>query len=122
MATKCIVCQKTKPGFEVSEDPVIRVIRRLKRAVGIAQNNRLVVCPSCAGEHAKRRATFEKRLVRYGALGAIITVLFIFLSPSINSFLLGLFMTLMLLAFTLTSYWPSIAGGQKKAPRRRKRK
>jgi hypothetical protein len=121
MATKCIVCQKTKSGAGVSDDPVIVAIRRVKRSVGIAQNNRLVVCAGCMDEHVKRRARFEKRMVRYGAMGAIITVLFMFLAPSINSFLLGLFMTLMLLAFALISYWPSLADG-KRAPRRRKKK
>ncbi len=108
MATKCIVCGKTKAGTPVSEDIIIQIIRKIKQAFNVAKNNNLVVCSSCISEHKKKRAEFEKKLVRYGGFGAIIALLFLILSFSLKAILGGLFIFLLMLSFTLTSYYPAI--------------
>ncbi|MFH1447721.1 MAG: hypothetical protein ABIG39_02560 [Candidatus Micrarchaeota archaeon] len=121
MASKCIVCGKNKTGVQVSEDMVIRSIRRIKQVLGIAKNNKLVVCKKCIPEHTKKRAAFEGKIVRYGGFGIIILIVFLLLSLSIKSLVAGIFITLLMLSFTLTDYYPTIRKKNQK-PRSRVRK
>ena len=114
MATKCLICEKNKKGSPISDDVVIRSIRRIKRRFGIAKNNKIVICKDCMSQHLERRANFEKRLVRYGALGFIVAAVLIILSPSLFSVFAGLFMGLLMLSFALPSYHPALVSYPKK--------
>src|SRR4030042_513235 len=62
----CIICQQEKSGYAVRDDFFINLVRSIKRALGIAANNTLVVCEQCVPEHKKRRSGFEKTLLQYG--------------------------------------------------------
>ncbi len=73
----CIVCQKNvegKPAVPVKEDFVIRSIRRAKTFLNIAQNNELFVCEDDLEAHRKRRKEFERSLVLFGVLAAIVVI------------------------------------------------
>lgn len=123
MPVKCIVCAKDRKGSPVSDDFIIRFIRAIKKRLNIAQNNRLVVCKECMPVHMKRRADFEKKVVRYGGIGVILTILLLVLSFSLRSLLLGLFVILLMLLFTMTSYWPTVERTKaKETPKKRKAK
>jgi predicted RND superfamily exporter protein len=110
MATKCIVCKKDRKGLEVYDDLMIRSIRRVKTALNMVQNNKLVVCTGCMGEHLKRRKTFEKWLVIYGAVGLSVMLIVLLMSPDkLKALLLGLFLlALMVLLSVVTYYHPSL--------------
>ena len=59
----CISCQKDMEGkraVPVKEDRIIRVIRTIKKTLGIAQMNELFVCEIDLEEHVQRRKSFEK--------------------------------------------------------------
>ena len=108
MVTKCILCEKDKKGEPVSDDLIIRSVRRLKKATNTAQNNKLVVCKDCMPEHLKRRANFEKWLVRHGALGAIVAIVFFLMNPSLQTLAFGIFIVLLMLVLSLAYYHPSL--------------
>ncbi len=104
----CIICQKEKKGRVVLDDVVINSIRWLKQKLGIAAKNRLYVCEECVPEHKKRRASFEKTLVFYGAIGVIIILAVLLLSPKIGSLLVAIFFGLFVLALSLLHYVPAV--------------
>ncbi len=133
MDTVCIVCQNERDGkpapkdvlrrieregAEVSDDVVIRSIRRVKKAFNIAQNNRLVVCPDCMDEHVKKRKNFEKWLVIYGALGATITLITFLVAPDkLRGIFIGLLLTAAILLFgVMTYYHPALKSYSEKKP------
>lgn len=122
MATKCIVCEKDKTGTPVSDDVIIGTIRKVKRTLRVAQENRLVVCKDCLEEHKKRRAKFEAKVIRYGGFGAIVTVIFLIISQRLVSLLAGLFVIFVMLFLTLNDYWPTLAVEPKAEAKRTKRK
>ncbi len=122
MATKCIICEKDIKGIPVSEDIMIRGIRKIKQTLNIAQNNKLVVCQKCLPEHQKRRSGFEKKVVRYGAVGFIIAVVLFLLAPSLNALLAGAFLLLLMLSFTLTSYHPALVSNPENEKEKKKGK
>ena len=120
MAIKCIICGNDKKGTPVSDDLIIRSIRRVKQTLNIAQNNKLVVCRKCMPEHLKRRENFEKRVVRYGAIGVIIAIVLLLLLQTWNSLVAGALIVILMLSFTITGYHPSLVsypGEEKKKAR-----
>ncbi|MEW6328889.1 MAG: hypothetical protein AB1468_02105 [Candidatus Micrarchaeota archaeon] len=108
----CIICQKQRKGRRVLDDVVINCLRGLKRKLGIAANNELYVCEECVPEHRKRRASFEKTLVFYGAIGVIIILAVLLFSPRLGSLLVAVFFGLFVLALSLLHYVPAIEGAQ----------
>jgi len=73
----CIACQKDvegKKAVPVKEDRIIRTIRTVKKAMGIAQMNELYVCEADIEEHLKRRRSFEKSLLFASVLAGLIIV------------------------------------------------
>ena len=127
MGTVCVICHTEKKGAPINDDLVIRSIRRGKGWVNgffrnyapslmrflpdqlVLQNNVLVVCNNCLEEHTKRRTEFEKKLVRFGALGGIIAILLILLARTPGAVLSGLVVVALMLLFALPFYHPSLA-------------
>ena len=86
----CIICKKdlgsknVKEAKEISDDFVIRAIRKIKNTLKIASNNKLYICKEDLETHKKRRKSFEKSLV----LSVVIALLVFFglaLLPVITS-------------------------------------
>jgi len=76
----CVACQTEVTGrraLPVKEDRIIRTLRAVKKALGIAQNNQLFVCESCMPKHSERRRSFEKTLLFASVLAGIMLVLLI---------------------------------------------
>ncbi len=76
----CIVCQKDmegKPVVPIKEDAIIRTIRKVKQSLNMAQNNELCVCEADVPAHEKRRKEFERSLVLFGVLAAVVVVLLV---------------------------------------------
>jgi hypothetical protein len=76
----CIACQKDMEGKKavpVKEDRIIKTIRAVKKAMGIAQMNELYVCEADIAEHLKRRRSFEKSLLFASVLAGLIIVVVI---------------------------------------------
>ena len=126
----CIICHKeTKKGIPIKEDFVIKSIRKVKRALRISTGNTLIVCEEHVGDAKKRREKFEKSLLTYVGLGAVIGIVLIlisiFQSKSLSNILVsfGLLVLLVLLmaAFSLYQYFPSLMKKpEKKVKRSRK--
>ncbi len=79
MARVCIICQKEVSGAaaKVKNDNVIEIIRKIKNLLRVAQNNELYVCANDMGAYAERRKKFEKDLVAYGILAAVVIILLV---------------------------------------------
>ena len=77
----CIICHaevmKTNAMLKIKEDSVINTIRKIKKTLGIAQNNTLYVCEKDGETYQKKRKQFENDLIVYGGVAV---VLFIFLT------------------------------------------
>jgi hypothetical protein len=76
----CIVCQKDmegKPTVPVRDDAIIRSIRKVKQSLNMAQNNELCVCEDDVPAHEKRRKEFERSLVLFGVLAAMVVILLV---------------------------------------------
>jgi len=122
----CIICGKERKGAQVQDDVVIRAIRRVKGALRVATNNTLVVCGGCMDEYKKKRAKFEKALVLYVVLAAILLVLIAVLPLisgkffSLESILFGVLIGVFIIALSLIGYMPKIA--EKKRAEKRKGK
>ena len=74
----CVACQTDIAGrraVPVREDRIIRIIRTVKRALGIAQMNQLFVCEPCMAKHTERRRSFEKTLLFATVLAGIMLIL-----------------------------------------------
>lgn len=130
----CFVCQKEqKPGqgTPVKDDIVIRAIRRIKKAFGISTGNVLVVCNNCLEESKKRRQKFERSLLTFGGLGAVLGVILLIaailsgksLIAILQSLLLLVFLVVIFSLFSLLQYHPTVATEvEKKAAKKIKRK
>jgi len=118
----CIICQKDvagKSAVSVKEDRIILAIRSMKQALKMAQNNKLYVCETCMEEHSKRRKSFEKSMLFFGVLAAIVVVL-LFISMILSGrfdimaifsiFIIGV---LILLFSLLFKYTPATEGPPK---------
>jgi len=74
----CIVCEKDvegKSAVPIKEDAVIRTIRRVKQFFHIAQGNELYVCEEDMPKHMEKRRGFERSLIFFGVLAALVIVL-----------------------------------------------
>jgi len=113
----CIICQKDvegKPAIPVKEDQIIGTIRAVKQFFHIAANNELYVCEDDVQVHLERRKSFERSLIFFGVLAAIVVLLLIgnmLLSGRfdifafISAFVIGAFILLFALVF---KYAPAI--------------
>jgi len=112
----CIVCKGEKKGDRVEDDIYIETMRKIKNRLNIATNNTLVVCNDCTQKAEEKRRRFERTLMIWGILSALILVMFILMSPTLLSIFLSLVAIafFMLVAF-LTSYFPKVEkhGGKK---------
>jgi len=135
MAKVCIVCHNEKNGRSVADDAVIRTIRRVKNSLGIATNNKLVVCDGCMGAHEEKRKKYERELAMHLVLGGLALLLFILLPIftggfSLMSVFLGLVLFLFITALSVLQYSPKLeeqdagnnATGAKKAEHAAKKK
>ena len=125
MAKACVVCHKegVQEGYLVEDDLVIRSIRAAKQKLGIAKNNVLVVEKGCLEAYRPKRAKYERDLAIHAAIGALVLLVFVLLPIfttgfSIVSVLLGLLLFCLIMAFTVFSHCPKIAGeaAHEKAP------
>jgi len=115
----CIVCQEDVSGkraVKVKEDRIIKAIRKIKQTFNIATNNELYVSEECIPKHKERRRTFERSMLFFGILAAIIVVLMLSsivlsgkfdLGMIISAFLIGGFILLFALIF---KYTPAVEG------------
>ncbi|MGC8710347.1 MAG: hypothetical protein ACP5RF_01930 [Candidatus Micrarchaeia archaeon] len=105
----CIICGKKKYGTEVEEGNVIKIIRWLKKNVTKNEKgNRLVVCSECYPKYTKYRSRFEKRLALYLILGILFLAFGLLLSFKLDTFILGLFVILLMYFFALLNYMPKL--------------
>lgn len=104
----CIICKQEKGGSPVIDDPYIIAVRTLKTRLGIAAGNRLVVCDADIPKYREKRKRFEKYLMWYGFLAFILLVSFIFLSPTLLGFAYLVGGVLLIMSFSLLTYFPSI--------------
>jgi hypothetical protein len=77
----CVVCQTEIGGrraVPVVEDRIIRIIRAVKKSLGIAQMNQLYVCEACTLKHSERRRSFEKTLLFASVLAGTMLLLLLF--------------------------------------------
>jgi len=124
----CIICNKEKSGTPIKEDIVIRTIRRIKEALRISTGNKLVVCNEHIEEAKKRREKFEKSILTYGGIGAvlgiILVILAIFSQKSIVAILqtivLLIFLVLVMAALSLYQYFPAIEEAKGASAKKRK--
>ncbi|HIE54886.1 MAG TPA: hypothetical protein EYP90_06860 [Chromatiaceae bacterium] len=136
----CIVCQKDVSGMRASkirEDRIIRAIRKVKKALNIATNNELYVSEDCISKHKERRRAFEKSMLFFGILAAIVVILMLStvvlsgrfdIGVILSSFLIGGFILLFAIIFKYTpaleSDTPELVPGTpvKEAPAKEEKK
>jgi hypothetical protein len=116
----CIYTQKSVEGqraIRVHDDRVIRTIRTIKKAFGIAQMNELYVSVSHLEEHKKRRSSFEKSLLFASVFAGLIVVVVLFslifsgrfdLWAIISAFIIAGFV----LSLPLFKYSPALVPGE----------
>ncbi|MFH0885398.1 MAG: hypothetical protein V1861_06845 [Candidatus Micrarchaeota archaeon] len=76
----CVSCQldvEGKKAFPIAEDRVIRILRAVKKALRIAQMNKLFVCEACMPKHMERRRSFEKTMLFASVLAGIMLLIMI---------------------------------------------
>ncbi|MBU0591819.1 hypothetical protein KKF81_01925 [Candidatus Micrarchaeota archaeon] len=76
----CVFCQENVDGknaIPVKEDRIIRIIRKVKKALNIAQLNELYVCEDDLKKHKERRKTFEKSMLFASVLAGVIVLIMI---------------------------------------------
>ena len=107
----CIECQQDvtgKKAAKVKDDHVIQFIRSIKRAVRLSKENELYVCEADLEKHNKKRKSFEKTLLIFGVLAAVVVLLMVgslLLSGKLNitiliySILMGVFIILLAVLF-----------------------
>ena len=103
----CIICQKEGKGYRVFDDIFINFVRSVKQKLGISTNNLLVVCKDCVPEHKKRRASFEKNLMQYAAFGAVLGVIFLLISRSLQGLVMALLLALIVASLAVFQYHPA---------------
>lgn len=115
----CVSCQTDVSGrraLPVKEDRIIRAIRAVKKALGIAQMNELYVCEACLPKHNERRRSFEKTLLFASVLAGIMLILLILVPmlsgrfeawAILSGFVVAGFIVLVPIMF---KYVPAVAG------------
>jgi len=112
----CIICKGEKKGDRVEDDIYIGTMRKIKNRLNIATNNTLVVCKDCTKKAEEKRRRFERTMMTWGILSALIFVMFILMSPTLLSFFLSFVaIAFFMLIGLLTSYFPKVEkhGGKK---------
>jgi len=112
----CVVCRNEIKGeaYRVKEDSAIRFIRSIKTKLRIAQGNELFVCEKDYKKHIERRKGFEKELIIYTIIAAVVFVLLGFMPMLAGSFNIGAFLGalfvsgMILLLFVVFKYVPAI--------------
>ncbi len=126
MAKVCIISgERVQKGYPVADDFVIRSIRSVKKRLGIAKNNTLVVSHEKLEEYRKKREKYEKDLVMHIVLAGFVLVLFVLLPIfttgfSITALLLGIVLAAMIVGLSVFSHCPRIEAkgiGKKKRKR-----
>lgn len=115
---KCIICGNSSDGALVEDTRTIQTIRAIKMRLNMAQNNTLVVCPSCTETHAKKRKNFEGKLTFNIAIGVGIILLLVVLPPllggtfNISSLLFAPLLAILIIALPMLDYVPPLAKGE----------
>jgi len=124
----CIVCQKDVSGKSakpIKEDNIIRLIRALKQTFRIAANNELYVCEDDLAVHLQRRRSFERSMILFGVLSAIVVVLLIgtmLLSGRFeiwavfSALIVGVFILLLAFVFRYAPAVEGVSSEEKKPP------
>lgn len=127
MAKVCIICYQEKSGVAVQDDAVIRAIRGVKQKLNMAKNNTLVVCEGCMEAYRKKRQKYERDLVMHVVLAGVVLIVFV-LAPiftsgfSIAAIVLGVLLAALIVALSVLSHCPKVAGGQEEKRKMLKRK
>ena len=80
----CIVTgEEVSKGYRVIDDPVIETLRKLKKALGRLQNNRLYVSEGALEEYNKRRKEFEK-MVFYASITLALFFVLLWVLPLVR--------------------------------------
>ncbi|NYZ77005.1 hypothetical protein H0O02_01675 [Candidatus Micrarchaeota archaeon] len=117
----CVDCQKEisgKKAVRVREDRVIVSIRWLKRLFKVSKENELYVCEEDMKKHAERRKSFEKSMMIFAVLAAMIFLLLlasIVISGRVEfwTILSAIAIVLLLLFFSLLfKYVPGVEGAE----------
>jgi p-aminobenzoyl-glutamate transporter AbgT len=121
MARMCIVSRKEvgpKEGTPIRDDAIISTIRKIKKRLGILQNNELVVSEEKLEEYKKKRSKFEKMAVIHVTVAAIL-VLLLALGPimlgmpfDVVRIFFALLLGAMVAALALLSYIPALETGE----------
>lgn len=115
MAKVCVVCQKEKAGRPVREDIILKSIRRAKEFAKISTGNELVVCPDDYEEAKKRRQRFEKSLLTFGGIGAVLGIILVLIAifqgrdilSIIGSLIFVVLLVAIMAALSLYQYFPA---------------
>ncbi len=104
-----------KPAVPVKEDRVIRTIRAVKKAFGIAQMNELYVCEADVQKHLDRRRSFEKSMLFASVFSGLIVLILLaalVLSGRFDpfAFVSAIVLALFVLALPLFKYAPALEG------------
>jgi len=117
----CIICeQEGIEGKPVKEDAILGSIRAIKNALKIATNRRLIVCETCVPKYTEKRGRFEKTLVQYVAISAIIVVGLIALpliaggAFNFGALIFGVAIGAFITALSFTQYMPAVEGIEQK--------
>ncbi len=81
MSKVCVDCQQEvagKKAVKVKEDRTIRMLRSIKKFLRIAKGNQLYVCENCLEDHLNKRKSFEKTMLIFSAIAALILVILLF--------------------------------------------
>lgn len=112
----CVSCEmevEGKKAFPIREDRIIKIVRTIKKAVGIAKMNELYVCEACQDKHTVRRKAFEKSMLFASVLaGLIVVVVLVMLLLSgkldvwavVSAFIIGVF----ILVLPIFKYAPAL--------------
>jgi hypothetical protein len=127
----CIVCEKDvegKSAVPIKEDAIIRTIRGVKQFFRIAANNELYVCEDDIPKHMEKRRGFERSLIFFGVLAALVVILLagsLVLSGhfDIVAFLFAIVLGLLILVFAVVFKYapaieqgPAVVGGKPRLP------
>ncbi len=112
----CLICQKETVGSPVKEDFVIRGIRKIKTSLKIARGTNLIICDEHLEEARKKRERFEKSLLTYGGIGAVIGIILVIagllggrdLISILSSMLIAILLIVVLVIFSLAYYFPAV--------------
>ena len=114
----CVSCQKDVEGKSASrirEDRIIRGIRKVKRILGVAQNNELFVCSDCLSTHMERRKSFEKSMLFASVFAGLILIVLIaafLLSGRLDlwAFISAFIVAGFILTLPIFKYTPAVEG------------